>query len=208
MDRRGHGQSQPGRNYKLRKDSEDIVAVVNSRGGPVFVLGHSIGGVAALEAALLTNKIAKLALYEPPLQDLDHSTVADRMERLIQAGEREQALMMFFRDIVMMSPQEIETIRSRPVWPERVAGIDIQIREIRSLSKYRFNPRRIEKVRVPTLLLTGSKTRSPQLKQAITSLENTLPNRTLVVLEGEEHNAMDTIPKQFADHVTRFLLQP
>lgn len=208
MDRRGHGQSQPGRNYKLRKDSEDIVAVVNSRGGPVFVLGHSIGGVAALEAALLTNKIAKLALYEPPLQDLDHSAVADRMERLIQAGEREQALMMFFRDIVMMSPQEIETMRSRPVWPERVAGIDIQIREIRSLSKYRFNPRRIEKVRVPTLLLTGSKTRSPQLKQAITSLENTLPNRTLVVLEGEEHNAMDTIPKQFADHVTRFLLQP
>src|SRR5687767_6907175 len=93
MDRRGHGQSQPGTNYALRKDSEDVVAVVNSRGGPVFVLGHSIGGVAALEAALLTTKISRLALYEPPLQDLDHSAVADRMERLIQAGEREQALM-------------------------------------------------------------------------------------------------------------------
>lgn len=206
MDRRGHGQSQPGANYTLRKDSEDVVAVVNSRGGPVFVLGHSIGGVAALEAALLTNKISKLVLYEPPLQDLDHSAVADRMARLIQAGEREQALLMFFRDIVMMSPEEIEAVRSRPVWPERVSGIDVQIREIRSLSKYRFNPSRIKKVRVPTVLLTGSKTRSPQLKQAITSLMSTLPNWTLVILEGEEHNAMDTIPEEFADEVTRFLL--
>ena len=206
MDRRGHGESQPGENYTLRKESEDVVAVVNSRPGPVFVLAHSIGGVAALEAALLNRKIARLALYEPPLQDLDHSEVADRMERLIQTGDREQALIIFFRDIVMMSPQEIETVKSRPIWPERVAAIDIQIREIRSLSKYRFDPRRIRKVRVPTLLLTGSKTRSPQLKQAITSLVNTLPNRTLVILEGEEHNAMDNIPHQFADHVTKFLL--
>jgi pimeloyl-ACP methyl ester carboxylesterase len=61
---------------------------------------------------------------------------------------------------------------------------------------------------VPTLLLTGSKTHSPQLKQAVKSLMNTLPNRTLVILEGEEHNAMDTIPQRFADHVTKFLLQP
>ena len=208
MDRRGHGDSQPGENYTLRKESEDVVAVVKSRRGRVFVLGHSIGGVFALEAALLTNKIAKLALYEPPLQDLDHSALADRMERLIQAGDREQALTMFLRDIVMMSPEEIETVRSRLIWPARVAGIDVQIREIRSLSKYRFNPGRIRKVRVPALLLTGSKTRSPQLKQAITSLMNALPNRTLVILEGEEHNAMDTIPQLFADHVTRFMLQP
>lgn len=207
MDRRGHGESQLGSKYTLRQESEDIVAVVNSRGGPVFVLGHSIGGVFALEAALLTRKIAGLALYEPPLQDLDHTEVAHRMERLIQAGDREQALLMFFREIVKMSPEEIEIVRSRPVWPERVAGIDVQIREIRALSKYRFDPNRIRKVRAPTLLLAGSKTRSPQLKQATTSLVNTLPNRTLVILEGEEHNAMDTIPQQFADRVTKFLLK-
>lgn len=207
MDRRGHGESQPGPKYTFRKESEDIVAVVNSRRGPVYVLGHSIGGVFALEAARLTRKIAGLALYEPPLRELDHTEVANRMERLIQAGDREQALLMFFREIVQMSPGEIETVRSRPVWPERVAGIDIQIREIRELSKYRFHPNRIGSVRVPTLLLAGSKTRSPQLKQAITSLVNTLPTCTLVILEGEEHNAMDTIPQEFADHVTKFLLK-
>ena len=58
---------------------------------------------------------------------------------------------------------------------------------------------------VPTLLLAGSKTASPQLKQAINSLKNTLPKRTVVVFEGQGHNAMDKIPREFAETVTNFL---
>ena len=205
MDRRGHGASEKGTNYSLKKEFDDVAAVVNTRQGPVFVLGHSLGGVCALEAAFLTKKISKLVLYEPPLQDLDHSAVADRMEKMIQAGEREQALVTFLREIVLISPEGIAAMRAQESWPARVAGIDIQIREIRSLSKYRFDAKRMRALRVPTLLLTGSNTASPQLKQAINSLMGSLPNRTLVVFEGQEHNAMDQIPQQFAETVTKFL---
>ena len=236
MDRRGHGGSEAGarpeirgqklavrgqksegqesgirseKKYSLKKEFEDVAAVVNflnSRAGPVFVLGHSIGGLCALEAAFLTNKISKLVLYEPPLQDLDHTAVADRMEKMILAGDREQALVTFLQEIVMLSPDEIATMKRQATWPRRVSGIDIQIREIRALSKYRFAAKRMRSLEVPTLLLTGSKTASPQLKQATNSLMHTLPNRTLVVFEGQEHNAMDRIPRQFAETVTNFLL--
>jgi len=205
MDRRGHGESEAGSSYSLRKEFEDVAAVVNSRPGPVFVLGHSIGGLCALEAAFLTNKISKLVLYEPPLQDLDHTAVADRMETMIHAGDREQALVTFLREIVLISPDEIATMKRQPSWSGRVSGIDVQIREIRALSKYRFDAKRMRALEVPTLLLTGSKTASPQLKQATNSLMETLPRRTLVVLEGQEHNAMDKIPQQFAETVTNFL---
>ena len=51
MDRRGHGESGAGPNYALTKEFQDVAAVVKSLAGPVFVLGHSIGGVCALEAA-------------------------------------------------------------------------------------------------------------------------------------------------------------
>jgi pimeloyl-ACP methyl ester carboxylesterase len=225
MDRRGHGESEAGSNYSLRKEFEDVAAVVNvlsrsglgqqdgalayarataPRPGPV-VLGHSIGGVCAVEAAFLTNKISKLVLYEPPLQDLDHSAVADRMEKMIRAGDREQALVTFLREIVMISPDEIAAMKRQAAWPGRVAGVDIQIREIRALSKYRFDAKRMRKLAVPTLLLTGSKTASPQLKQATSALMETLPKRTLVVFEGQEHNAMDKIPQEFAETVTNFL---
>jgi pimeloyl-ACP methyl ester carboxylesterase len=84
-------------------------------------------------------------------------------------------------------------------------GHVVQIREIRALSKYRFDAKRMKTLEVPTLLLAGSKTASPQLKQAINSLRDTLPKRTLVVFEGQEHNAMDKIPQQFAETVTNFL---
>jgi len=208
MDRRGHGQSEAGPDYSLTKEFEDVVAVANSRPGPVFVLGHSFGGLCALEAAFLTKKIARLVLYEPPLQDLDHTAVADRMEDLIRAGNREQALVTFLRDIVRLSPPEIDAMQRQALWAGRVSGIDVQIREIRALNKYRFDAQRMRTLQLPTMLLTGSKTASPQLKQAIDSLMDTLPRRTRVVFEGQEHNAMDQIPQQFVETVTKFLRIP
>jgi len=206
MDRRGHGESHDSAPYSMQSEFEDVVAVVNSRPGPVFVLGHSYGGVCALEAALRTQKISKLVLYEPPLQDLDHTAVADQMEKMIRQGKREEALVTFLQQIVMISPNEIATMKARPSWPGRVAGIDTQIREIRALSEYRFDPKRVSKLNVPTLLLTGSRTASPQLKKAINGLLDALPNRSLVVFEGQEHNAMDIIPQQFTNTVADFLL--
>ena len=205
MDRRGHGESEAGSNYSLQKEFEDVVAVVNALPGPVFVLGHSYGGVCALEAAFRTKKIAKLVLYEPPLQDLDHTTDADTMDRMIRAGHPEEALMTFLQKIVMLSPAEIAAMKAQPSWPARVAGVNIQIREIRSLSRYRFDAQRMRTLKVATLLLTGSRTASPQLKQAIHSLMESLPNRSLHVFEGQEHNAMDNLPERFAEAVTSFL---
>ena len=207
MDRRGHGESEGGSSYSLRKESEDIAAVADSQTVPASVLGHSIGGVFALEAAFLTNKISKLVLYEPPLQDLDHTAVADRMEKLIRAGDREQALVTFLQDIVRISPEGIAAMKDQASWPARVSGIDVQIREIRALSKYRFDAKRMGTLKVPTLLLRGSETASPQLRQAMNSLKDALPNRTLFVFEGQEHNAMDKTPREFAEAVTRFVLQ-
>lgn len=206
MDRRGHGQSEPGTGYSLRKEFEDVAAVVNTRPGPVLVLGHSFGGLCALEAAFLTKKISKLVLYEPPLEDLNHAAVADRMEKLIHRGDREQALVTFLREVVMLSPPEVAAMKRQVSWRDRVSGIDVQIREIRAIAGYRFDDKRIRTLQAPTLLLTGAKTASPQLKQAISSLMDTLPRRTLVVFEGQEHNAMDRIPQQFAETVTEFLL--
>jgi pimeloyl-ACP methyl ester carboxylesterase len=206
MDRRGHGASGDSPQYSLQREAEDVAAVVNSRPGTVFVLGHSYGAVCALEAAFLTDKISKLVLYEPPLQDLDHSAVAARMERMIQEGDRELALVTFLQEIVMISPNEVAAMKARPSWPGRVATIDSSIRQVRALVAYRFDPKRMSTMKVPTLLLTGSETASPQLKQAIRGLLDSLPNRNLFVFKGQEHNAMDNVPQQFADAVGSFLL--
>ena len=206
MDRRGHGASGDSPGHTLQKEAEDVAAVVNSRPGTVFVLGHSYGGVCALEAAFLTERISKLVLYEPPVQDGIDLAVADRIERMIRDGEREQAVVTFLREVVQLSPSEVAGMRSRPSWHGFVATVDSHPRQMRALAAYRFDAKRMSSVRMPTLLLTGSDTASPHLKQAISSLQASLPNPTLLVLEGQQHNAMDSARQKLAEALTNFLL--
>ena len=125
---------------------------------------------------------------------------------MIRRGEREQALLAFLREIVMISADEVLAMRSRPSWPQLIASMESQVRQLRALTRFRFDPKRVSSLRIPALLLTGSDTTSPELKKAISALLESLPNRRLVVFDGQQHNAMDTIPRQFADVITKFFL--
>ncbi len=206
MDRRGHGASGNSPDYSLQKEAEDIAAVVDSRSGTVFVLGHSYGGVAALESTFLTNRIAKLVLYEPPVRDKVDASVIDRIEKSIQAGDREQAVVTFLNEVVKLSPKEVEAMRTRPAWRGMTAGIDAHPRQMRALLGWHFDAKRISTVRMPTLLIMGGDTHSLDMKDAIESLQTTLPHPTLLVIEGQQHNAMDGAREKLADGITSFLL--
>jgi pimeloyl-ACP methyl ester carboxylesterase len=206
MDRRGHGASGDSSGYSLQKEAEDIAAVVDSQPGTVYLLGHSYGGVAALEATFLTRKISKLILYEPPVKDRTKGVVIDRIAKLIDDGDREQAVVTFLREVVKLSPDEIDAMRKRPAWRGMVAGIDAHPRQMRALAGYEFDAKRISTMRVPTLLIIGEDTHSPDMKDAMQSLEGLLPNATMLVLEGQQHNAMDSAREKLAELITTFIL--
>ena len=208
MDRRGHGLSGDSPDYSLQKEAEDVASVVDSRPGMVFVLGHSYGGVSALEAMFLTNRISKLILYEPPVQEpVEHDVaVAGKMERMIKEGAREQAVITFVTEVVQLSPGEVAAMKARPAWAQLVSTIDAQLRQMQALAAYRFDAARMSTVHQPTLLLLGGDTTSPYLKQAINSLQTSLPNATRVVLKGQQHNAMDTSRDMLATAIITFLL--
>jgi pimeloyl-ACP methyl ester carboxylesterase len=206
MDRRAHGASGDGPSYSLLNEAEDVVAVVAAQPGPVFVLGHSFGAVCAFEAALHTTKIEKLALYEPPISLGDHATTLARMDELIRNGDREGALVTFMRDIVMISTDEIAAMKLRPSWTGLVATVEASIRQDRALTEYRFDPARARALRAPTLLMLGSETASPDLKRSIHILGDTLAYSSLHVFEGQEHNAMDAVPQEFAATLSSFFV--
>jgi pimeloyl-ACP methyl ester carboxylesterase len=208
MDRRGHGLSGDSPVYSLAKEAEDVASVVDSRRGTVFVLGHSYGGVSALEGMSLTNRVSKLILYEPPVQEpVEHNlAVAGKMQRMIDEGAREQAAVTFLTEVVHVSPTEVAAMKARPAWPQLVSTIDGQLRQMNALAAYRFDAARVANVHQPTLLLLGENTTSPYLKQAINSLQTSLPNATRVVLQGQQHNAMDTGRDVLATAIIAFLL--
>jgi hypothetical protein len=52
--------------YTVRREVDDITALITHLGAPAAALGESSGAVPALEAVLGGAPITKLALYEPP----------------------------------------------------------------------------------------------------------------------------------------------
>ena len=66
MARRGRGETDATKGHSLEDEARDVVALVQSIGEPVFLLGHSYGALTALAAAVqLSNCVRKLVLYEP-----------------------------------------------------------------------------------------------------------------------------------------------
>jgi len=63
IERRGRGLSSPrGEDYSIRKECEDVLALQHETGAS-FIVGHSFGGLVALEVARNNPSFAKIAVY-------------------------------------------------------------------------------------------------------------------------------------------------
>ena len=207
IDRRGRGESGDTDEYALEREFEDVTAVVESIDEPVILLGHSYGALCSLEAALRTDNMRGLVLYEPPLPVSDHDPdtedVLDQMTALVDDGENEQALVRFFREIARVPTAELDSLRSAPNWPARVDAVHTAIREERARKGYEFDAARFAGLTTPTLLLSGSES-APFLKDATNVLNDALPNSRVAVLDGQAHAAMNTAPELVIHEVLAF----
>jgi pimeloyl-ACP methyl ester carboxylesterase len=205
FDRRGRGESGDPGGYDLAREFEDVVAVVESAGLEVNLLGHSHGGVCALEAALLTDRLRKLVLYEPPMGFLaTPAHVVQELEALLEAGKRDELVALFMREVAGLPPEQIETLRSLPAWEARIAAADTIPREERANREYAWDPDRFRELTVPTMYLLGGDSPEP-FRLASDAVEKALPDCRLVVMPGQRHAAMDTATELFVAEVLGFL---
>jgi pimeloyl-ACP methyl ester carboxylesterase len=207
VDRRGQGESGDNDIYSIKREFEDIATVVDAVRTPVNLLGHSFGGLCALEAALLTRNLRKLVVYEPALPPnippLPEGVI-DQLQALSDAGDREGVLTKFLREVVRLPPHELERFRASHEWSARLAIAHTLPRELRAQG-YEFNAQRFKGVKTPTLLLLGSN--SPDfVKAPIEALDTIMPNSQIAVMPGHKHVAMDTAPDLFLYEVIRFLI--
>lgn len=207
IDRRGRGMSGDNPEYSLQKEAEDMAAVIESINKPVFLLGHSYGAIASLEASLLTDKLKKMILYEPPLPLGDPNYppgVPEKMQALIDSNKNEAALEVFFKEVVKMPDYEFEKYSKLPVYKTRIQLAPTIPRELTIGKIYTFNSEKFTDMQVPVLLLLGGD--SPGIfKDAIRVLDETLPNSRVLVMPGQQHIAMDTDPEMFVREVKKFL---
>jgi pimeloyl-ACP methyl ester carboxylesterase len=182
--------------------------VAERTGGPVDLLGHSFGAICALGGARLAGgSLRRLVVYEPPVGPAGVVLAPDlveRLEALLAGGRPEEAVTTFFREEVGVSPEDLETLRSLPAWPSRVAAAHTIGRELRAVAAFDPAPDWFAAVTAPTLLLVGGD--SPSIMVEGTELvRRHLPDGRVEVMPGQQHIAMDTAPELFAQLVLDFL---
>jgi pimeloyl-ACP methyl ester carboxylesterase len=203
--RRGRGETDATVGHSLEDESMDVVALIQSIGEPVFLLGHSYGAHTALAAAAnVPDRVRKLVLYEAAWPRVVDQEALGRLEELAQAGDWEGFAVTFFRDRLSVPVEELDELRATALWPPIIADAEASLGDLRALSRYDFQAERFRELRVSVLLQIG--TESPRDLYVTDALAAVLPHVRIEELPGQAHEGMTTAPEMYAEAVSRFLL--
>jgi pimeloyl-ACP methyl ester carboxylesterase len=120
-DRRGRGASGDTPPYALRREIEDLEALLAAAGGSTHLYGVSSGGALVLEAAAAEVAVDRIAVYEVPY-DLAgdaprrHREYVARLEGFLAEGRRGDAAELFMR-LAGASDEMVAGARGSPMWP-------------------------------------------------------------------------------------------
>ena len=196
-DRRGRGQSGNTRPYSPSREVEDIAALVEHAGGSASLLGLSSGGALALEAAASGVRIDHVVAYEPPYVDLlgvnGGAAHGDELQRLVAEGQRGAAVKYFMKDMVGVPAPFVVMMRLMPwVWPKLEAVAHTLPYDAAVMTEFRIPRARFSSIRVPSLVMNGSKT-DARLREAARALADTIPGAHHQELAGQTHNVKPAV---------------
>jgi pimeloyl-ACP methyl ester carboxylesterase len=203
MDRRGFGASGDAAAYSIEREFEDVASVVDAvaarADGPVALWGHSYGASCAMGGAALTTSVHRLVLYEPSLGLAYPPGSIDSIEEKVATGDMEGALLEVLVDIVGMTADEVEAVRSSPQmpWAARLATVQTVARECRAEEGWVYRSGQFSGIAAPTVLLAGSES-PPVLSEATRRAADAIPNAHIRILEGHAHIAHRTDPAMVA----------
>ncbi len=210
MDRRGRGASGDHAEYDAFREFEDIAALVDSvadaTGAAVTLYGHSSGAALALNAAVLTPHVRRLALYEPAISggNLFPAGLPERLEALLAEGNPEAVVETFCREVLKFSDEQLEAFREQPSWPARVAAAHTLPREMRIPPERLFNPEQAAKITAPVLILLGADS-PPGFKANVETVQASLPDARIALLDGQGHSGDIFAPQEAAGALLAFL---
>lgn len=205
MDRRGRLASGDHPHYDIQREYEDVAAVVDhlaeASGFQVLVFGHSFGGACALMAAPLSDQIAGLILYEPPLTSDEAvlgPALTDRLRFLLASNGGEAVLEEFYQEVVGLSSEDVARLRALPTWNARAEAAHTVIREFAARLAIGFEE--LAAVDVPTGFILGSESMTIMRDDTMNAMD-AIRGARLRILEGEKHLAHYTAPNRLAEAI-------
>lgn len=217
MSTRGRGLSDDNPDHSRERLLEDITAFVDSVDAPVGLVGHSSAGALALEAAARCAAVSAVAVYEPTLLEFASEDFAvsivealGRVRSLTEQDRLEEAAMAFFTNVVTSPDDELEMLVQAGAPQLAASYVSMLLDEAAQSPPGLSDPEVLDRVTVPVLVLTGSRTRDFWHGVA-GELARRLAHPDTRTVDDVAHFAPVVAPNSLAGDLTQFFeaeLQP
>ncbi len=193
-DRRGRGESGDTAPYAVKREIEDLGALIAGSGGAAAVYGHSSGAGLALNAAASGLPITRLVLQEPPYGADDEESMqgarglAESVCAVLAEDRRADAIRLFF-EAYGLPPDMIEGMSEDPDLQALAPTMRYDIEVMGEISRGGVVPEDlVRSIPAPTLVLVGGA--SPDFfRETAARITELLPKGEYRVLAGLNHDA-------------------
>jgi pimeloyl-ACP methyl ester carboxylesterase len=209
-DRRGRGGStNEDTAFARERELEDLGALIDRAGGSAAVLGHSSGGILALEAAMRGMPIDRVAVYEPPYmregtRPLPSPDLLDRLAALVRADRRDDAVLLFYTEAVGLPAATVEAMRATPVWSRWTALAHTLPYDLAVYSDYLLPTDRLAALALPALVVDGSASFA-WIRATARAAAGAIPAARQLTLAGHDHLSVLQRPDALAHVLSEFL---
>ena len=215
-DRRGRGQSSNTEPYAVEREIEDLEALVNAIGQPVFLFGSSSGSVLALDAgSRFGARVKKLFLYEPPfIVDASHAPIPDSLQNeigeAVAANKRGDAVELFFRKGMGIPAVGVTFMRLlMPAWRDMAAIVHTAPYDLKILAGTQSGKPlpsdRWSRATSPTMVAVGAKSEA-FFHSGAKALAGILTAGEYRSLNGLDHSAILMAPQALAAAIRQYFV--
>lgn len=219
MQRRGRGLSSPqGDDYSILKECEDILSIQQQTGSSLLV-GHSYGGLVALEFARNNPTLTKLAVYEPGVS-INGSIPMDWIPEYEKKLDRKKDLDAFIEFIRSTGP---EITRKVPRWYLKLllpfilkkheqklmlSLLHENLREHQEVARLDSSYENYREISADVLLMYGEKSNTAWVYQSMERLAAILPQSEKIGFPKLDHFGIDKkAPLEVARAVSAYFLK-
>ena len=219
IERRGRGLSSPqGDDYSILKERGDVLALLQKTGTSLLV-GHSFGGLVALEVARHNPSLTKVAVYEPGVS-IDGSIPMGWMPGYEKKLAEKEYLDAFVEFSLGVGP---ERARNTPPWlmklllplflssHERKLMLGLlseNLREHQEVARLDSSYENYREIAADVLLMYGGKSNTTWVNLAMERLAVVLPRSETKQFPKLDHFGIDKkAPREVARAVSTYFLK-
>lgn len=219
IERRGRGLSGPqGDDYSIVKECEDVLALQQKAGASLLV-GHSFGGLVALEVARNNRTIANIAVYEPGVS-INGSVPTDWMPGYEQKLAEKKDMDAFIEFIKSTGP---EVTRKVPSWYMKclmpfilgshkrktiLSLLHENLREHQEVARLNNSYENYRQISAGVLFIYGGKNRTPLADRQMKQLTAVFSHSEMKEFPKLDHFGIDEgNPQEVARAVSEYFLK-